>query len=308
MSNPKTVSIKTPYWDIAADLYFPPNFDDKKTYPAVITAHPIGSCKEQTSGNVYGKALAEAGFVAIAFDRSTQGSSGGAPRYVEDPVLAVEDIRCVVDYAVTLPFVDAERIGILGICGGGGYVLNAVMTERRLKAVASITGVNYGRLCREAFTGFDPIGQMEAMGKQRTAEARGEAGRVDLFVPPSLEAAAESGTKDVDVLGATDYYRRRCVNDHAGTRALYSHRAASVGWDAFHLAETLLTVPMIVVVGDKPGGFGAYRDGLEIYARAASKVKELVVVEGATHYELYDQPEPVGQALAKLVPFFQANL
>jgi fermentation-respiration switch protein FrsA (DUF1100 family) len=65
---------------------------------------------------------------------------------------------------------------------------------------------------------------------------------------------------------------------------------------------------MLVVVGDKPGGFGAYRDGLEIYARAASKVKELVIVEGASHYELYDQPGPVGQALARLVPFFQANL
>lgn len=171
MSNPKIVKFRNAdmYWDIAADIYFPPGFDDKKTYPAIITAHPIGSCKEQTSGNVYGKALAEAGFVAIAFDRSTQGASGGEPRYIEDPVMAVEDIRRVVDYLVTQPYVDAERIGILGICGGGGYVLNATMTERRIKAVASITGVNYGRLCREGFTGFDPIGQMEAMARQRTA-------------------------------------------------------------------------------------------------------------------------------------------
>jgi fermentation-respiration switch protein FrsA (DUF1100 family) len=65
---------------------------------------------------------------------------------------------------------------------------------------------------------------------------------------------------------------------------------------------------MIVVFGDKPGGFGAYRDGMEIYARAASKVKELVVVEGTSHYELYDQPGPVGKALDKLIPFFKANL
>jgi fermentation-respiration switch protein FrsA (DUF1100 family) len=310
MSNPKTVKFRNAdmYWDIAADIYFPPGFDDKKTYPAIITAHPIGSCKEQTAGNVYGKALAEAGFVAIAFDRSTQGASGGEPRYIEDPVMAVEDIRRVVDYLVTQPYVDADRIGILGICGGGGYVLNATMTERRIKAVASITGVNYGRLCREGFTGFDPIGQMEAMAKQRTAEARGEALKVDLFVPPSMDAARKAGATDIDVLGATDYYRNRCINDNAGTRALFSHRAASVGWDAFHLAETLLTAPMIVVFGDKPGGFGAYRDGMEIYARAASKVKELVVVEGTSHYELYDQPGPVGKALDKLIPFFKANL
>ncbi|HEL3180548.1 TPA: alpha/beta hydrolase [Stenotrophomonas maltophilia] len=304
----QSVKIKTTYWDIAADLQFPPNFDEKKKYPAIISAHPIGSCKEQTAGNVYGKALAEAGFVVIAFDRSTQGQSGGEPRYIEDPALAVEDFSRVMDYLATLPYVDIDRVGALGICGGGGYAINATMIERRIKALVSITGVNYGRLCREGFSGFDPIGQMEAVAKQRTAEARGEALKVDLFVPPSMDAVAQAGITDVDVLGATDYYRNRCVNDNAGTRALFSHRAASAAWDAFHLAETPLTTPMMVVVGDKPGGFGAYRDGLEIYARAASKVKELVVVEGASHYELYDQPAPVGQALAKLIPFYQQNL
>ena len=296
------------YWDIAATLQFPPGFDRSKKYPAIISAHPIGSCKEQTSGNVYGKALAEAGFVVIAFDRSTQGASGGEPRYIEDPTLAVEDFRHVVDYLVTLSYVDEDRIGVLGICGGGGYAINITMTERRIKALASITGVNFGRLCREGFSGYDPIGALEAMGRQRTAEARGTDLQVDLFLPPSLDAAAQAGITDVDVLGAIDYYRNRCVNDSAGTRALFSHRAASVGWDAFHLAESLLTTPMIVVIGDKPGGFGAYRDGQEIYGRAASKHKELVVVENTTHYELYDQPGPVGKALERLVPFFKQHL
>ena len=308
MSTIKTVKIKTTYWDIAADLHLPPGFDEKQKYPAIVSPHPIGSCKEQTAGNVYGKAMAEAGFVVIAFDRSTQGQSGGEPRYIEDPALAVEDFSRVVDYLVTLPYVDAERIGTLGICGGGGYAINATMIERRFKAVVSITGVNYGRLCREGFSGFDPIGQMEAVAKQRTAEARGEPLKVDLFVPPSMEVARQAGMTDIDVLGATDYYRSRCINDNAGTRAMFSRRAASAAWDAFHLAETLLTTPLMVVVGDKPGGFGAYRDGLEIHARAASKVKELFVVEGASHYDLYDQPGPVGQALVKLVPFFKKNL
>lgn len=296
------------YWDIAADLYFPPGFDAARQYPAIISAHPIGSCKEQTAGNVYGKALAEAGFVVIAFDRSTQGSSGGAPRYIEDPALAVEDFRHVVDYLVTLPYVDPDRIGVLGICGGGGYAINITMTERRIKALASITGVNFGRLCREGFSGYDPIGQLDAMAAQRTAEARGEAAQVDLFVAPSLDAVTTAGITDVDIVGATDYYRNRCPNESAGTRALFSHRPSSVGWDAFHLAETLLTTPMIVVMGDKPGAFGAYRDGQEIYGRAASRHKEIVVVEGASHYELYDQPGPVGKALERVVPFFQQHL
>jgi fermentation-respiration switch protein FrsA (DUF1100 family) len=295
-------------WHIAADLHFPPGFASSKRYPAIVSAHPIGSCKEQTAGNVYGKRLAEAGFVVIAFDRSTQGASGGEPRYIEDPALAVEDFRHVVDYLVTLPYVDADRIGTLGICGGGGYAINITMTERRIKAVASITGVNFGRLCREGFSNYDPIGALEAMGRQRTAEARGDQAQVDVFVPPSMDGARQAGITDIDVLGATDYYRNRCVNDSAGTRALFSHRAVSVGWDAFHLAEVLLTQPLIVVIGDQPGGFGAYRDGQEIYGRAASKHKEIVVVENTSHYELYDQPAPVAKALDRLVPFFRKHL
>ena len=170
-------------WDIAADIRFPPNFDEAKRYPAIVSVHPIGSCKEQTSGNVYGQALADEGFVVIAFDASFQGASGGSPRFIEDPTQRVEDIRRVIDHLVTLPYVDADRIGVIGVCGGGAYSLSATITERRIKAVVSITGVNFGRLSREAFSGYDPIGTMEAMAAQRTAEARGEAVRVDNYLP-----------------------------------------------------------------------------------------------------------------------------
>ena len=305
----KSVSIKNTYWDIAADLYFPSDFDESKQYPAIISAHPIGSCKEQTSGNVYGKALGAAGFVVIAFDASFQGASGGEPRSIEDPTLRVEDFRVVCDYLVTLPYIDEDRIGVLGICGGGGYAINAAMTERRIKAVGTITGANYGRLMREGFSGFDPLAALEAMAQQRTAEARGATLRVDDLLPASPEAAKAAGIKEIDVLGATDYYRTdRGRAPHGLNRALYSHQAAAIGWDAFHLCETLLTQPLMVVVGDQVGAFGAYRDGCEIIGRAASKKKELVVLEGWSHYELYDKPEPVGMALAKLIPFYQDNL
>ncbi|MER5391627.1 alpha/beta hydrolase [Saccharopolyspora sp. NPDC002686] len=137
------------HWDIAADLHFPPDFDESKTYPAIVAAHPIGSCKEQTSGSIYAPALAEAGYVVIAFDASFQGASGGEPRFLEDPAQRVQDFSRVVDHLVTLPHVDADRIGVLGICGGGGYTLAAAKTEKRFKAVVSITGANFGRLQRE---------------------------------------------------------------------------------------------------------------------------------------------------------------
>ncbi len=303
----ESVKIKNTYWDIAADLYFPPDFDSTKKYPAIISAHPIGSCKEQTSGNVYGQALAKAGFVVIAFDASFQGESGGEPRYIEDPTLRVADFSVVVDYLVTLNYVDENRIGVLGICGGGGYSINAAMTERRIKAVGTITGANYGRVMREASAG-NPIAFLEAIAAQRTAEARGAELRVDQGLYPTVEAA-KADNADIDPLEATEYYRTaRGEKPNGVNKTLFSRNAVAVGWDAFHLAELLLTQPLMIIVGSKPGGFGAYRDGFEIINRAASKNKELVVVEGWSHYDLYDKPEPVKVALDKLIPFYQNNL
>lgn len=306
----QTVTIRNPgmAWDIAADIYLPTDFDPNKRYPALISNHPIGSCKEQTAGNVYGEAIAKSGFVVIVPDAVTQGASGGAPRYVEDPEQRVRDYRDVIDYAQTLPYVDADRIGILGICGGGGYSIKATIIDKRIKALVSVTGVNFGRLFREGFSNFAPVATLEAMAAQRTAEVGGAPERVDIFLPASVEAGKAAGVTDIDVLEATDYYRNRFPSEGAGTRMLFSHSASAIAWDAFAFAETLLTQPMMVVFGDKPGGFGAYRDGMEIYGRAASKTKEMVVVEGWSHYDLYDHPTPTGVALDRIIPFLKQHL
>lgn len=308
-STMKNVKIKAPYWEIAANLHFPENFDESIQYPAIISGHPIGSCKEQTSGNVYGAALAKAGLIVIVFDASFQGESGGEPRSTENPVLRVEDFRLVTDYLMTLNYVDENRIGVLGICGGGGYALNVAMTEKRIKAVATVDAVNFGRLSREGFSNWNPLEKLELIAKQRTAEARGETRRVDDLLPSSVEEAKAAGITDIDVLEATDYYKTdRGYQPNGVAKTLFSHSAVAIGWDAFHLAEVLLTQPLLLIAGDKVGGFGSYRDSLEIYGRARSQNKELVIVEGWSHYDLYDKPEPVAQALAKLIPFFQKNI
>lgn len=298
------------YWEIAADIYFPPNFDASEQYPAIVVAHPIGSCKEQTSGEVYSAQLAEQGFVTLAFDASFQGESGGEARSTEDPSLRVEDFRHVVDYLVTLPYVDANRIGLVGMCGAGGYAINTVMTERRYKAVATVTGANYGKLLRETEGSVaGVIAKLEQIGEQRTAEARGADWLIDPGLPSSLEQAAEWGITDVDILGATEYYKTdRGAKPHGVNLTLRSRMGVAYGWDAFHLAEELLTQPLLVIVGDIPGGFGAYRDGHEIVRRARSEKKELAVIKGWSHYDLYDKDEPVAQAMAKLTPFFAENL
>lgn len=297
------------YWDIAADLYFPPAFDENASYPTIVAAHPIGSCEEQTAGNIYATALAKEGFVVIAFDASFQGESGGSPRRLEDPSQRVEDFSRVVDYLVTLPYVDAERIGVLGVCGGGGYTWAAAKTEKRFKAVASMTGVNWGRLSRDnAASDGGPLAALAGIATQRTAEARGEAeSTVNGALPPSAEAAQEIG--DVDIIEAFDYYCTPRAQHPNGTATFdVAHGSSVMGWDAFHLADQLLDQPLLVVVGDKKGAFGAYDDGVELHERAASEDKQLFVLEGVSHYDIYDQPQGAGKALETAIPFFQKHL
>lgn len=307
--NTQKITFKNVAWDNAGILHFPTDFNQNKKYPTIISMHPIGSCKEQTAGNVYGKALAEAGFVVLVFDASFQGESGGTPRYIENPYQRTDDVRYAIDYLETLPYVDAEKIGILGVCGGGAYSLNIAMTERRIKAVVSITGVNFGRLLRDGFAGGSPMEVLGQIAAQRSSEAKGGDLLTINMLPESVEAGKAAGIEDIDVLEATDYYKTSRGQTVGGaTSAVYSRLGIGIGWDAFYLAETLLTQPILVVVGDKPGGFGAYRDGYEIIRRAAAKKKELLVIKGFSHYDLYDQPEPVRQALEKVVPFFKENL
>lgn len=308
----QSVTIQNPdmAWPIAADIRFPPGFDASRTWPTVVSVHPFGSCKEQTSGNVYGQGLAEQGFVVIAYDASFQGASGGSPRWIEDPTQRVEDISRVIDYAVTLPYVDIDRIGALGVCGGGGYAINAALTEKRIKAVVSITGVNIGRLFREGFSAYDPLGALNAMAAQRTVEARGGALEVNELLPASPDAARAAGLTERDVFEATDYYKTPRGREEGGaTRMLFSHAQKTLAWDAFAFAETLLTQPVMAVVGEKIGAFGAYRDGQEIYGRAVNSLdRRIVSLADWSHYDLYDRPEPVALAMAEVAPFFQAHL
>lgn len=299
----RSVKFKNRTWDVAAELHLPKDFDEKKKYAAIVCVHPGSSCKGQTAG-LYAEKLAEQGFVAIAFDASFQGESGGEPRYLEDPATRVEDVRCAVDYLVTLPYVDEEKIGVLGVCAGGCYAVNAAMTEHRIKAVGTVVGANIGRLNREG----DVIQTLEAIGKQRTAEARGAEPLINNWIPNSVEAREQAGLTDVDVVQAVEYYRTpRGQNACAPNKLRFISVGSVIGFDAFHLVEELLTQPLQIIIGSVPGGFGSYKDGHELYARAKCE-KDLFIVEGATHYDLYDQPGPVTKAVDKLVPFYDKHL
>lgn len=291
-------------WNIAANVYLPEPFDRTKKHAAIVCVHPGSSVKEQTAG-LYAKKLSEAGFIAIAFDASFQGESGGDPRYLEDPATRVEDIRCAVDYLTTLSFVDINRIGLLGVCAGGGYAANAALTERRIKALGTVVGTNASRAFREA----PFLKTLEAVGAQRTAEANGADAMITNWTPGSADEARQAGMDEFDMLQAIDYYRTpRGAYPTSCNKLRFTSFSNLVTFDAFHLAEILLTQPLMIIVGDKVGAFGSYRDGFELFNKAASVNKKIHVVKGAAHYDLYDRPDAMKEALDQLIPFYKENL
>jgi len=144
------VSYKLNGIDIAANVYTPANYDPSKSYPAIVVAHPNGGVKEQVAG-LYAQRLAESGYITIAADASYQGASGGEPRNVDKPANRIEDIRGMADYITQYAGVDAVHLGVLGICGGGGYTLAAAQTDKQFKAVATLSMFNSGLVRRNGF-------------------------------------------------------------------------------------------------------------------------------------------------------------
>lgn len=300
----KRVSFRNGSIDLAGHLRFPDGFREEATYAALVIVTPGSSVKEQI-GAVYGEKLAERGFVTLSFDPSYQGESGGEPRDLEDPAARVEDIRCAVDFLMTLPYVGEDRVGLLGICAGGGYAVNAALTEHRIKAVGAVVAVNIGRAFRQAENTADAVKKtLEAVGKQRTAEARGGEPRRDPWIPDSPEAAQAAGITDRDVLDAVDFYRTpRGRNKNSTNRRYFRSDGLLLGFDAFHLVGELLTQPIQVIVGGRLGTTFSFEDGKTLFERATNR-KDFFVVEGAGHYDLYDKDEYVDQAVERLGSFY----
>ncbi|MDR7317135.1 fermentation-respiration switch protein FrsA (DUF1100 family) [Brevibacillus nitrificans] len=279
----------------------PGGFEESKKYPALVTVHPGGGVKEQTAG-LYAQNLANQGFVALAFDASYQGESGGEPRLLEDPTARVEDIRAAVDYLTTLPFVDEEKIGALGICAGGGYAVAAAQTERRIKAVATVSAVDIGAM----FRGEDAAANLqtlEAVAKQRTAEAKGAEAMFLNWAPNCAEEINENTA--VLMREAYDYYRTpRAQHPNSTNRFLFSSLDKLMAFSASSQIGTYLTQPLLLVVGSEADT----RSYSEHFYALSNGPKELFWVEGATHIAMYDIPEYVTQAVTKLTAFYGEHL
>lgn len=288
---------------MAGNLYLPDGFSEDRSYPAIVSVHPGGGVKEQTAG-LYAEKLAREGFVTLAFDASHQGESGGRPRHLEDPASRVEDIRCAVDHLSALGYVDADRIGVLGICAGAGYAVNATMTDRRIKAVGTVSPIDIGAAYRLGWDGSEPVATqlatLDAVAQQRAAEAQGADAAHVPYVPESVDE-----TTVPDMAEAHDYYRTpRAEHPRSDNRMLFTSVANIYAFDAFHQVETLLTQPLLMVAGSKAGSLWQAE---QLLPRVNSP-KELAVIDGAGHVSLYDVPEYVDQVTAHLSPFFTKYL
>lgn len=304
----KRVVFKNRSIDIVGNLHLPEAFDENETYPALVLATPGSSVKEQI-GRIYASRLAERGFVALTFDPSYQGESTGEPRDLEDPAVRVEDIRCAVDYLVTTPFVDEDRIGALGICAGGGYAVNAALTERRFKAVGTVVANDIGQTFRDMQSGEDREKLLETLGKQRTSEAKGAPPRRDPWIPDSLEDAKAAGIEDPELFEAVGFYRESPYRHaNSSNRLLFRSYGHLLSFDAFGLVPELLTQPLLVIVGGRRGKTGQYEAGKMLFERSPATDKDFFVVEGAGHYDMYYKPEYVEQAVDRLADFYIRHL
>lgn len=287
--------------DIAANVYTPAGYDASKKYPAVVVAHPNGGIKEQVSG-LYAERLAEAGYITIAPDAAYQGASGGEPRHTDNPAYRTEDLFGAADYITQYPGVDANRLGILGICGGGGYTLKAVQSDKRYKAVATLSMFNSGEVRRNGFQNSQLSSIQERLQQATDARAQEAAGGEVKYSGVASITDEEIAKTSTDLYreGYEYYYR---THAHPNSTFLYTTSSLMnlMTWDAATDMD-LIEQPLLMMAGSKADT--KYMTD-EAFAKATNaKNKELFVIDGATHIQTYWRKEYVDQISNKLVDFF----
>lgn len=291
---------------IAANVYTPAGYDEKsdKKYPAVTVAHPNGGVKEQVSG-LFAQKLAENGYIAVAADAAYQGASEGEPRNLDTPENRVNDIHGMVDLLCAFPGVDTDRIGMLGICGGGGYTTKAAQTEKRAKAVATLSMFNTGivRLNGLNNSQVDTIQErLAAAAEARSKEANGEgvqypvSNRNSSMTREQAAAAAPGLYGDGMLYYGFDYY-----HPNAGGAVPTKCLLDLVNFDA-RQNMNLITQPLLMMAGSEADTLYMTEDCFNL--ATGTENKELFLIDGARHIQTYYVEEYVNQEVNKLVEFF----
>ena len=308
--NHRKVTFETQYGlTLAADLYTPLNAPKGEKLAAIAVSGPFGATKEQSSG-LYAMRMAERGFVALAFDPSYTGESSGEPRRTASPDINTEDFMAAVDYLAQLPDVDAERIGIIGICGWGGIALNAAAADTRIKATVASTMYDMSRVIANGYFDYEKdektlaaerMAARKTLNAQRTADFKAGACKQAGGVPDELPADAPWFVKDYFAYYKTPRgYHKRSLNSNLGWNAT---SALSFMNTPQHIYAGEIENPVLIIHGEKAHS-RSFSEAA--FKKLTGSNKELLIVPGATHTDLYDQVNVI--PFDKIEAFFKANL
>jgi uncharacterized protein len=296
------VSFKNQYqMNVTGNLFVPNDLDRNAKNAAMVVGHPMGAVKEQ-SANMYATKMAEQGFVTMSLDLSFWGESEGEPRNAVAPDIYAEDFSAAVDYLRTQSFVDKERIGALGICGSGSFVISAAKIDPRIKAVATVSMYDMGAANRDGLRHSVTIEQrktvLEQAAQQRDVEFTG--GATEFIGGTPEELTDQSTAIDREFY---DFYRT--ARGHSPSTTTHPTLTSNVKFMNFYPFEDIETIsprPMLFIAGEQAHS----REFSDEAYRLAAEPKELVIIPGAGHVDLYDRVDLI--PFGKLTAFFENNL
>ena len=292
---------------VAGNLFIPEGMDRNTKNPAIIIGHPMGAVKEQSS-NLYAQKLAEQGFVTLAIDLSFWGESDGKPGHLISPEIYADDFSAAVDYLSMLPYISPERIGVLGICGSGSFVISAAKIDPRMKAIATVSMYDMGAAFRNGLhhqvTSEQRNVFIKSVAEQRFAEFNG----ADIAYTPGTVNKLDDSTSAIQ-REFFDFYRTprggytpKGGKEELTTKPMLSSTAKFMNFYPFNDIETISPRPMLFITGDKAHS----KEFSENAYKRAGLPKELYIVPGAGHVDLYDRTDFI--PFAKLTSFFNTNL
>ncbi len=291
--------------EVSAEMYTSKTLDRSKRHPAIIIGTPYGGVKEQGAG-IYAMTLARRGFVTLAFDESFNGESGGEPRHVSSPDIFVEDFSAGVDFIGTRPFVDRNRIGVIGICGSGGFAVTAAQVDKRIKAVVTASMYDMSRVnhygWEDSMSKEEYDKMLDRLGEQRWEDfENGE----PQYIPSFPEEVTDSVPAGLDPISSEfwEYYAmERGHNPRARGGFTTTSNMAFINFPLMNYIETISPRPILFIIGENAHSRYFSEDA---YRRAAEP-KELYIVPGARHIDLYDRTDMI--PFDKIESFFREYL
>jgi len=290
---------------IAADMYLPKGIDMSQTHAAILIGTPYGGVKEQGAG-IYAQTMAERGFVAVAFDESFNGESSGEPRHVSSPDIFVEDFSAGVDFLGTRPFVDRNRIGVIGICGSGAFSLTAAQVDHRIRAVATVSMYDMSRVIRngwkDGMSDEERSKVLDQLGEQRWKDFENGSPFLPAGFPTEAAGELPQGLDPISSEFFEYYGMARGHHPRSHGPFTLTSNMAFMNFPLLSYITSISPRPILFIMGENAHSRYFTEDAYKM----AAEPKELVIVPGARHIDLYDRVDMI--PFDKISAFFTEHL